>query len=236
MLLDSKQQRGSSESAPPCIKAVAVSVVCDFPVCNDTLILVILLNPESASAIELRDSDQATLHPTEPTEITLIGQDLRSESGKAADLWCNSPVTVEVVDTENTDRNRVRYRLIPTMPMGGVVTIRAYNEKSVSQAMLFFVSSPAGQNAPPESADPLEMPFGFDLKSPGNNDKTIQFLCEQGQQFCAEIIGSRIGSAVDAVLILSDQDGMNLPLRMITRLLAAIPCCDGRLPTREYTN
>ena len=211
MLLDSKQQLGRClNRLRRASKQLRFLWCATFPSVMTTLILVILLNPESASAIELRDSDQATLHPTEPTEITLIGQDLRSESGKAADLWCNSPVTVEVVDTENADRNRVRYRLTPTMPMGGVVTIRAYNEKSVSQAMLFFVSSPAGQNAPPESADPLEMPFGFDLKSPGNNDKTIQFQCDQGQQFCAEIIGSRIGSAVDAVLILSDQDGNEL--------------------------
>ena len=60
----------------------------------------------AALAVELRDSDQVTLHPTEPTEITLTGQNLRSESGEIADLWCSSPATIEILDPENKDRNR----------------------------------------------------------------------------------------------------------------------------------
>ncbi|MGB1815409.1 MAG: hypothetical protein ACPHJ3_08610, partial [Rubripirellula sp.] len=54
--------------------------------------LVFSVLPLSGLAVELRDSDQVSLHPTEPTEITLTGQNLRSESGQVADLWCSSPV------------------------------------------------------------------------------------------------------------------------------------------------
>lgn len=163
-----------------------------------------------ARAVELRDSEQVTLHPTEPTEITLTGQNLRSESGEVADLWCSSPVTIEVLDPENQDRNRVRYRLTPQTPLGGIVTIRAYSADSVSQALLFFVASPASQRVPSESDPPLKLPFGLDLKSQANGDATIRFECEKGQQFFAEIVGARIGSQVDGVLVLSDQEKREL--------------------------
>ena len=174
------------------------------------LLLVLTALSPSARAVELRDSDQVTLHPTEPTEITLTGQNLRSESGEVADLWCSSPITVEVLDPENKDRNRVRYRLTPKNPIGGVITIRAYSADSISQALLFFVASPASQSVPSETDAPLKLPFGLDLKSQANGDATIRFECEKGQQFFAEIVGSRIGSQVDGVLVLSDQDQREL--------------------------
>lgn len=172
--------------------------------------LVFSVLPLSGLAVELRDSDQVSLHPTEPTEITLTGQNLRSESGQVADLWCSSPVTVEVLDPENKDRNRVRYRVTPTKPMGGVVTIRVYTADSVSQALLFFIASPASQVIPSGSDPPLKPPFGIDLKSTGNGDTTLRFECEKGQTLFAEIIGSRIGSAIDGVLTLSDENRREL--------------------------
>jgi hypothetical protein len=174
------------------------------------LLLAYMAESPFAAAVELRDSDQVTLHPTAATEITLTGQNLRSESGEVAALWCSSPVTIEILDPENKDRNRVRYRLTPTHPLGGVITIRAYTADSVSQALLFFVSSPASQSIPTEADAPLKPPFGIDLKSQGNGETTIRFECEKGQQFFAEIVGSRIGSPVDGVLILSDQDKREL--------------------------
>ena len=164
----------------------------------------------AALAVELRDSDQVTLHPTEPSEITLTGQNLRSESGEIADLWCSSPATIEILDPENKDRNRVRYRLTPTKPMGGLVAIRVYTADSVSQALLFFVTSPSSQSIPSEADAPLKPPFGIDLKSQGNGHTTIRFECEKGQQFFAEIIGARIGSSIDGVLVLSDQNKQEL--------------------------
>lgn len=166
--------------------------------------------PVVGLAVELRDSDQVTLHPSEPTEITLTGQNLRSESGAVADLWCSSPVTFEVMDPENKDRNRVRYRVTPTKPMGGVVTIRVYTSDSVSQALFFFITSPASQGVPSETEAPLKPPFGIDLKSQGNGDTTIRFECQEGQTLFAEIIGSRIGSAVDGVLVLTDKNKREL--------------------------
>ena len=166
--------------------------------------------PYRGLAVELRDSDQVSLHPTEPTEITLIGQSLRSDSGQAADLWCSSPVTVEVLDPENKDRNRVRYRVTPKQPMGGVITIRAYTADSVSQALFFFVASPASQGIPAESDPPLKPPFGIDLKSKGNGDTTIRLECVKGKTLFAEIVGSRIGSSVDGVLTLTDENKREL--------------------------
>ncbi len=174
------------------------------------LLVVFSAQPQSGLAVELRDSDQVSLHPTEPTEITLTGQNLRSDSGQIADLWCSSPVTVEVLDPDSKDRNRVRYRVTPTKPMGGVVTIRAYTTDSVSQAMFFFITSPASQGIPTESAPPLKPPFGIDLKSKSNGDTTIRFECLKGQTLFAEIIGSRIGSPVDGVLTLSDENKREL--------------------------
>ena len=174
------------------------------------LSLAFIALPQSGLAVELRDSDQVSLHPTEPTELTLTGQNLRSESGQVADLWCSSPVTFEVMDPENKDRNRVRYRVTPTKPMGGVVTIRAYTADSVSQALLFFVTSPASQGIPSDTTPPLKPPFGIDLKSKSNGDTTIHFECNKGQILFAEIIGSRIGSSVDGVLILSDANKREL--------------------------
>ncbi len=166
--------------------------------------------PHLALAVELRDSDQVSLHPTEPTEITLTGQNLRSESGEVADLWCSSPMTFEVVDPENKDRNRVRYRITPTKPMGGVVTIRVYTADSVSQALLFFITSPASQGIPSGSDPPIKPPFGIDLKSKSNGDTTIRFECKKGQTLFAEIIGSRIGSSIDGVLVLTDANEREL--------------------------
>jgi hypothetical protein len=157
-------------------------------------------------AVEIRDADRVSLHPTDPTELTLTGQDLRTETGEVADLWCSSPMTVEVLDPEDKDRNLVRYRLTPAQPLGGVVVIRAFTGDSVSQAMLFFVSSPASTPVPAETDKPLQLPFGIDLKSQGNGETTIRFECEKGQRFIAEIVGARIGSAVDAVLVLMDRD------------------------------
>ncbi len=166
--------------------------------------------PHATVAVELRDSDQVSLHPTEPTEITLIGQNLRSESGQVADLWCSSPVTVEVLDPDNKDRNRVGYRVTPTQPMGGVITIRAYTADSVSQPLFFFVTSPASQRIPSEPDPPLKPPFGIDLKSKGNGSTTIQLECVKDQTLFAEIVGSRIGSPVDGVLILADENKREL--------------------------
>lgn len=119
-------------------------------------------------------------------------------------------MTVEVLDPENKDRNRVRYRLTPTKPMGGVVTIRAYTANSVSQALLYFITSPASQGIPSELDPPLKPPFGIDLKSQGEGETTIRFECEKGQTLFSEIIGSRIGSPVDGVLILSDENQREL--------------------------
>ena len=166
--------------------------------------------PHSALAVELRDSDQVSLHPTEPTEITLTGQNLRSESGQVADLWCSSPVTVEVLDPDNKDRNRVRYRVTPKKPLGGVITLRAYTADSVSQALFFFITSPASQSTPAESDPPLQPPFGIDLKSKGNGETTIRLKCVKGQTLFAEIVGSRIGSSVDGVLTLADENKQEL--------------------------
>ena len=166
--------------------------------------------PPVGLAVELRDSDQVSLHPTEPTEITLIGQGLRSDSGQVADLWCSSPVTVEVLDPENKDRNRVRYRVTPKKPMGGVITLRAYTADSVSQALFFFISSPASQGIPSESDPPLKPPFGIDLKSKSNGDTTIRLECVKGETLFAEIVGSRIGSSVDGVLTLADENNREL--------------------------
>ena len=161
-------------------------------------------------AVEIRDADRVTLHPTDATELTLTGQNLRTKTGEAADLWCSSPVKVEVLDPENQDRNRVRYRVTPKQPLGGVVVIRAFLGDSVSQAMLFFVSSPASTPVPAELDKPLKLPFGIDLKSKGNGETTIRFECKKGQRFIAEIVGARIGSSVDGVLVLMDRDDHEL--------------------------
>jgi len=161
-------------------------------------------------AVELRDADRVTLHPTDATELTLTGQDLRTGTGETAGLWCSSPVKVEVLDPENQDRNRVRYRVTPTQPLGGVVVIRAFLGNSVSQAMLFFVTSPTRTSVPAESDKPLQLPFGIDLKSKGNGETTLRFECEKGQRFFAEMVGARVGSSIDGVLVLMDRDGQEL--------------------------
>ena len=206
----------------------------DLPVWAYLCLLTVAFSamPHSGLAVELRDSDQVSLHPTAPTEITLIGQNLRSDSGQVADLWCSSPVTVEVLDPENKDRNRVRYRVTPTKPLGGVITIRAYTADSVSQALFFFITSPASQDIPSESDPPLAPPFGIDLKSKGNGDTTIRLECVKGETLFAEIIGSRIGSPVDGVLTLADENKRELTFADDHPLTGSDPILQW---TAEYT-
>ncbi len=171
---------------------------------------VILCAANVANAVEIRFADRVSLHPSQPTEVVLTGDKLRGEDGAVAQLWTSFPATVDLVDGDSKDRNVVRYRITPSRPIGGIVAIRAYDNQSISQAMLFSVESLPSQGLPAPADLPIKLPAVFDCSSEGLGDRSIAFECAKGQQFIAEIVGARIGSEVDGLLILRDHNQKEL--------------------------
>lgn len=160
--------------------------------------------------VEVRQVNRASIHATEATEITLLGNEIRSQDGTAAQLWCSFPAAVEVVDPENKDRNRVTFRITPEHAIEGLVAIRAYDHESVSRPFLFFAQRGPSINVSQVSDKPLTLPVRLDGETRNLADLKIPLNCKKGEPFVAEMLASRIGSEIDGVLILQDQDEKEL--------------------------
>ena len=165
------------------------------------------LMPNFVSAIELRNSDRATLFATRATELELFGSDLRDEENHAALLWTSFPATIEVLDADGQDRGRLRYRITPTQPIAGVVAIRAYHRDEVSQALLFYVDEEVRTDIQPETDEPFSVPAAFDFQSKGLGEHRIPLRLTEGQVVVAEVFGHRLAGEVDPLLILQNADG-----------------------------
>lgn len=163
--------------------------------------------PSSAFGIELRNCDRATLFSSKPTELELFGSDLRDEKDQPAYLWTSFPATVEVIDLDRKDRGRVRYRITPKEPISGVVTIRAFHQVEVSQALLFFVDDEAKTLITDEAADALTLPVSLDFQSRGLGEHRIPVHLKKGQSLVAEVMGERLGGEVDPLMILQNAQG-----------------------------
>jgi hypothetical protein len=170
----------------------------------------LLLLTTFANAMELHNSDRSTLYADKPTVIELFGSDLRDDKHIAAQLWTSFPATVEDLDPESKDRGRVRYKITPTKPISGIVAIRGFNRNEVSQALMFFATKRAGIQPPEEHAPPLELPLTIDLRSSALGEQKIPINLQPGIPFVAEVLGNRLGSEIDALLVLQTSDGEEL--------------------------
>ncbi|MEE2935244.1 MAG: hypothetical protein VYA84_04520 [Planctomycetota bacterium] len=172
--------------------------------------MLFLLLTTLANAMELHNSDRSTLYADKPTVIELFGSDLRDDKHIAARLWTSFPATVEDLDPDSKDRGRVRYKITPTKPISGIVAIRGFNRNEVSQALMFFATKRAGISPPEEHAEPLELPLTIDLRSAALGEQKIPINLQPGIPFVAEILGNRLGSEIDALLVLQTSDGEEL--------------------------
>ena len=175
-------------------------------------LVAIFLAPGLAHSVEIRFADRVSLHPSQPTEVTLSGNKLRGENGEIAELWTSFSANVIPIDQDNKDRNAVRYRITPTEPIGGIVVVRAYDNDSISQALLFSVESLPNSELPAAGDPPVKIPAVFDCSSQGLGHRSIAFECKVGQKFIAEIVGARIGSEIDGLLVLKDKNQKTLAL------------------------
>jgi hypothetical protein len=161
-------------------------------------------------AIELRDADRVSLHPTDPTEVTLTGSDLRNDAGESASIWTSFAATVETLDTDSKDKNRVRVRITPTERTTGLVAIRAFTVSGISQPLLFTIESRTIGVLPPAPDTVLRSPAVLEGRAVGLGEHRLAIECEKGKQVVAEVLGARVGSDIDGVLILLNKDGREL--------------------------
>ena len=171
------------------------------------IFLSIFLLPFPVMAIELRNSNRSTLNSTQSTEIELFGADLRDAENQPASVWTSFESTVEAIEPEGTDRGRVRYRITPMNPIAGIVAVRVYHRDEVSQAMLFYVKDDANERLPAVDSNPVSVPSSYDFQTKGLGYHRIPIELMSGRPFVAEVIGERLGSEIDPILILQNQMG-----------------------------
>ena len=172
-----------------------------------TIFLSICLLSFPVMAIELRNSNRSTLNSTQSTDIELFGADLRDAENQPASVWTSFESTVEAIEPESTDRGRVRYRITPVKPIDGIVAVRVYHRDEVSQAMLFYVKDDVNDKLPGEDSNPVSVPSFWDFQTKGLGHHRIPIELMSGRPFVAEVIGDRLGSEIDPILILQNQMG-----------------------------
>lgn len=182
----------------------------DFATCAMSMCLLVASHPVESIAIELRDADRVSLHPSKPTDVTLTGSDLRNDAGESARIWTSFAATVETLDTDSKDKNRVRVRITPTERTTGLVAVRAFTADGISQPLLFAIESSEIAALPPAPDAVLRSPAILEGRAAGLGEHRLAIECEKGKPVVAEVLGARIGSDIDGVLILLDKDGREL--------------------------
>lgn len=192
-----------------------------------------LLPSASIAAVELNRVDQIAIHPTESTELTFFGSDLRDKENRPVRLWTSFPADVEEIPEENPDRNRVKFRIRPKTTVFGVVSVRAYSKDSISKPLLLFADEQPLVPIPATSDEVVTTPSVLFGESRDVGEHVLAIRCKIDQPLVAEMVAARLGSQMDGMMILLDKDRREIqyaddhPITGADPLLRIEPTYDG---------
>ena len=156
-----------------------------------------------AYSVDVTRVSRLTIHPSEPTEIELIGSNIRNKENQAASVWTSFAANIRVAESTNQDRSRVRYIVTPKQRLSGVGILWAYSNDSISRPVLLLadetvVSQPSDQ--------PVSGPAALEFELPALSERRIPVELKRDSHFVAEILAARLGSEMDAVMTLRDEN------------------------------
>lgn len=156
------------------------------------------------------DSTRATLRTSFPARVELI-----PAAGEEKSSAKVSPVTPAKKKSAKA-ANEVRFRvtLEPECPVG-LGAIWFANESGISDPLLLLVddlpshAANRGGCAPP-LGEAVELPVAIDGRTTAGRPDVYQFTLAAGQRILCEVSAQRLGSQLDPVLRLLDEEGAEL--------------------------
>lgn len=159
------------------------------------------------------------LPPGETVDLTLVGDNL----AKPARLWTTLPVTHALADASSgntpkngTDAKRVTYRTsVPKDILPAIYALRLTTGHGVSNLRLVMIDdlptvSESSTNKSAAQAQPLELPVAVEGSAEPESYDFYKFHAVAGQRLTAEVMARRLGTPLDAVLRLLDEQGREL--------------------------
>lgn len=153
--------------------------------------------------------------PGEATDVTLHGGDLTG----ARALWTSFPAEIELApDIENNgqDAGKVTYRITtPAEVPLGVHGLRLVTSEGVSNVRLILVDdlptvADNGQNKTIETAQEITVPVAIDGTCEPESFDYYKLVAVAGDQITIEVFAQRLGTALDPVVRLLDEEGREL--------------------------
>lgn len=158
----------------------------------------------------------ATIPPGKTTEVTIHGEKLE----RPLQIWTSFPAEVELIAPANEEEAKkvdaVRCKITPAAGVAVGVAGIAVGNKSAASGIHFFVIDDLpplvdkGDNHSAEKAQLVTLPAGVAGTIDGSHRDYYAFEAAKGQRVAVEVVASRLGSNMDPVVRLLDDQGNEL--------------------------